>query len=756
MSDAEKVIGDPQLPLPVLPDDFIFPRWDNNQKSFLSGNTTIRQEFVRLANTFGVIPSDSSAIDQANPNYAPVDDILGRSRATGGSAPDLGAFEYGATYSDITPPAAITDLIAATGTNPGEVDLTWTAPGDDGTTGQASKYIIKYSTSEITDANWDLAITVGSLPSPKSAGAQESFTVTGLTQGQLYYFAIKTQDEIPNISNISNSPNAKAQEEDKTPPNAPRDLVVTETQSYSLTLSWQAPEQAVDGDIADLYKIYQGTSPGVTKTTGTLIETTNLLSFTDNAVLPETTYYYVITAIDDVGNEGSESNEVSTTTPQDTTPPSAPTGLTGSPGDMIVNLSWNANLEADLAGYRVYRSLTSGGPYNNVDQVGKDTTSYQNTKVFNMVTYYYVVTAIDKADNDSDYSNEVTVIPGSEPVTVVFQQGDGGAYSNCLVVAISSVYKTYGNSTGTTSKVDESGPILIAFPDIIGSNPGQIAAGSTIVSAALEIKAQNVQSSVEGLQLEIYRILDNDNNGPWVEGIATGYDTGASFDKRDDRSGFDIEWTQAGLGDSVLNSKADIPDSVFTIPNNYSGQWASFDVRSSIQAWVNGEEKQGWVIVQPLLSTDHYWYSDDAENIGDRPKLTITYVPEPPSDTTPPATITDVKVSSGSSDTEKNLAWTAPGDDGDVGTANLYIVKYAVTLITDSSPFPWDAATEVSGAPTPQAAGSQQSMLVTGLPTLADGEIYRFAIRAMDDAGNISDLDTEPPGVVSKPQHVDN
>jgi len=70
---------------------------------------------------------------------------------------------------------------------------------------------------------------------------------------------------------------------------------------------------------------------------------------------------------------------------------------------------------------------------------------------------------------------------------------------------------------------------------------------------------------------------------------------------------------------------------------------------------------------------------------------------------------------------------------------------------------------------TPQPAGSQGSMLVTGLPTLADGEIYRFAIRkpseapgaclckhcrqvgafrAEDDVGNISDLDTEKPGVV--------
>jgi hypothetical protein len=44
-------------------------------------------------------------------------------------------------------------------------------------------------------------------------------------------------------------------------------------------------------------------------------------------------------------------------------PPSAPTGLTGSAGDSRVTLTWNANPETDVVGYRVYRALTTGGPY---------------------------------------------------------------------------------------------------------------------------------------------------------------------------------------------------------------------------------------------------------------------------------------------------------------------------------------------------------------------------------------------------------
>lgn len=45
---------------------------------------------------------------------------------------------------------------------------------------------------------------------PQTAGNSESFIVSGLIPGQTYYFAIKTQDEIPNTSGLSNSPNAIA------------------------------------------------------------------------------------------------------------------------------------------------------------------------------------------------------------------------------------------------------------------------------------------------------------------------------------------------------------------------------------------------------------------------------------------------------------------------------------------------------------------------------------------------------------------
>jgi len=72
-------------------------------------------------------------------------------------------------------------------------------------------------------------------------------------------------------------------------------------------------------------------------------------------------------------------------------------------------LTWEPNTEADLVGYRVYRSLTPnipnpplGAPLATVTSpTFTDTTGVEGT------TYYYVVTAFDIATNESDISNEV-------------------------------------------------------------------------------------------------------------------------------------------------------------------------------------------------------------------------------------------------------------------------------------------------------------------------------------------------------------
>ena len=113
--------------------------------------------------------------------------------------------------ADTSAPATVANLVADTGTAAGTVDLSWIAPGDDATTGTASAYIVRYNTTTITESNWGTSSTVTGEPAPSPAGSVESMTVSGLSPGQTYHFAIKTQDEVPNTSGISNSPRAAAQ-----------------------------------------------------------------------------------------------------------------------------------------------------------------------------------------------------------------------------------------------------------------------------------------------------------------------------------------------------------------------------------------------------------------------------------------------------------------------------------------------------------------------------------------------------------------
>ena len=105
--------------------------------------------------------------------------------------------------SDTIPPANGTDLAVSEITT-SSTTLTWTAPGDDGSQGTASQYDIRYSTSEITEATWNSATQCTGEPTPQTAGSSENFTVTGLTPDTTYYFALKTADEVPNWSGLSN------------------------------------------------------------------------------------------------------------------------------------------------------------------------------------------------------------------------------------------------------------------------------------------------------------------------------------------------------------------------------------------------------------------------------------------------------------------------------------------------------------------------------------------------------------------------
>jgi hypothetical protein len=112
------------------------------------------------------------------------------------------------TTVDAFPPATITNLAASNPTNT-SIMLTWTAPGDNGTLGTATGYIVKYSTSgQITASNWASAATFDQSWAPLAGGSAETHVITGLSPDTTYWIAIKAYDKVPNYGAVSNSVSA--------------------------------------------------------------------------------------------------------------------------------------------------------------------------------------------------------------------------------------------------------------------------------------------------------------------------------------------------------------------------------------------------------------------------------------------------------------------------------------------------------------------------------------------------------------------
>ncbi|UCG68777.1 MAG: fibronectin type III domain-containing protein, partial [Thermoplasmata archaeon] len=212
------------------------------------------------------------------------------------------------TPSDTTPPAAITDLNTSD-TTAGSITLIWTATGDNGTTGSAVGYIVKYSTSgPIIEANWTSAKTYSQSWTPLSPGSTETQVITGLDPDTAYWFAIKAYDETPNYGDISNSP-GETTALGVYPPEAPTDLAATAGDSY-VYLTWTAP--ASDGGSSiTIYRIYRGTS---SDSLNLLIDVGDVLYYNDTGVDNGVTYYYKVSAVNVIG-EGplSDGDDVSAT-----------------------------------------------------------------------------------------------------------------------------------------------------------------------------------------------------------------------------------------------------------------------------------------------------------------------------------------------------------------------------------------------------------------------------------------------------------
>ena len=186
-----------------------------------------------------------------------------------------------------TVPGAPTNLAATAGDT--TVQLTWTAPTDDG-----GSPITGYT---VTGSPGGTCSTTGAT----------SCTVSGLTNGTPYTFNVTATNAVgtgPQSNAANATPQAAA-----TVPVEPTNLSASASKSGGIDLTWTGPASNGGSGITG-YRIYRSTS---SSSQGSLVAIGNVTGYHDGSTARRTRYYYHVTAVNGVG-EGSNSGVASART----------------------------------------------------------------------------------------------------------------------------------------------------------------------------------------------------------------------------------------------------------------------------------------------------------------------------------------------------------------------------------------------------------------------------------------------------------
>ena len=196
---------------------------------------------------------------------------------------------------------------------------------------------------------------------------------------------------------------------------APTSLSAALTQD-AVKLDWDAPTANVDGSTPVSLLGYNVYRSGSDKVPGKLLNTTPIsdTNFDDAFFEFDKPQFYFVRAVSvGTGGEPVESREsnIVQLLPKDTFPPSPPAAITVAATPTTISIFFATNPEKDVVGYRLYRSLDPNADKTKWDLLTRDpltTNTFQDTRVESGKTYYYYLTAVDKAGNVSQPSDVVS------------------------------------------------------------------------------------------------------------------------------------------------------------------------------------------------------------------------------------------------------------------------------------------------------------------------------------------------------------
>jgi hypothetical protein len=225
-----------------------------------------------------------------------------------------------------------------------------------------------------------------------------AYTNSGLAPNTQYFYRLRAGNII-GTSDYSSFVDATT---DMVLPTTPSLTSATTNGPFAINLLWS------NVSYEDGYVIERRT--GTNGTWGFLTNATiDVTSFTDNSVMPVTTYEYRLFATNALGST-PYSNTRTVTTPQ-IPPPSAPAGLVANPlNTTSVSITWNdVSFET---GYRLERRTENTNSWVVISTLPANTTAYTNTGLAQGIQYWFRVQAFNDYGN-SPYSNQDDAVPAN-------------------------------------------------------------------------------------------------------------------------------------------------------------------------------------------------------------------------------------------------------------------------------------------------------------------------------------------------------
>ncbi|RLD16987.1 MAG: hypothetical protein DRI36_04875, partial [Caldiserica bacterium] len=383
-------------------------------------------------------------------------------------------------FTDNTPPSQPLNLSAtASGTN---ADLTWDASTD--SESGIKGYIIYRATYTGFPLTSDYQITVA------TDVTTNSYTDTGLTQGVTYYYRVKAENNSGLTSTESNE--ASCWIPANYAPDAPSNLGPSEftsggwTNNANPTLEFKQSDPNSTDQVQ--YNIIISKNPDYSSPVVNFTSSLGPQGTTNYQcpLLSEGTYYWKVKTIDENGASSTWSEAGNPAFKLDTTPPPSITDLDANVSGTNVELTWTP-INDSLSGvdhqiiYRATFTITDANKalatiVNSYILPGVN--SYTDTGVAEGVTYYYVITSVDKATNESSVSNNAGPVCAL-PTPEISETGTW--YAVYFTADTSdSTYKSYFNKKICSLIRSAKSEVLLACYNLNDDDPGGDPEGSVI------------------------------------------------------------------------------------------------------------------------------------------------------------------------------------------------------------------------------------------------------------------------------------